>query len=820
MKSVLKTSLSLLALLTLHSTAQQHIRRYDKGQQSETRCDEALNNGIRPYGTTRNPMEIEKPILDLREDGTCKRIRFPRDSEDIVFQSDTLQGPSLQLTENGKTNFLPLNRTGDGQFGSIVAGVRYALSYELGPDAVFVKVEVENCSHVPFEPDALSLVMGLSNYMVSYPQWNNIYFPTLLRCEKTHFWGYLMNPDGHVLSISCPEPVASWHHYYNYGYGDRSRFWWGHRIYTFGLDLIHRLPLPERHPQGQYRLGPLEKRSWVIRLKREKSLKEISPSVSRFIRAPVFAMDRTSFGEGDRAEWKVYAGHSPRLEVLSPDGNRRYLQPEGFRDNAFLYHYLPSAGPGVYKILATDHGKVSEACISVLHSYDWYMRRGMAAALEYPQRMGLSCENWYGFHTLFEGLRLFPDSMIARRAEEAWNHVIPMGYDTLKGRPIRNPTRIQNTAATLSMYVDRYRLYHRIGDLRLAADLADWLIDSTQSPDGAFRKGRIHYTSVLYLAKSIMELMSAEDSLKDESPGWKAVYDRHDRSVRRAIHQLSGGARAIDTEGQLTFEDGMVSCTALQIAYFTLVKGTGEERDRYTKIAADLVDQHRCLTGLLVPDSRMRGGTLRFWEGQYNLLTYNNFISSPHGWSAWKAYATYYLYLLTGREDYLVQTMNTLNTCLQVVDNRTGNLRWGFMVDPYVELIQSSGDIAQPDFSGYVLNTHHPLEVPVRKWTAGEQYMDLVNNHISLTATDNDVHEIFKCLDELVLDKAYLFQKKDGAWITWNCKAVFRNGILSVRPSSSRIRSIHINASRKVFVKLPARKKIYAIEKGMNWIKV
>ena len=778
----------------------------------------------------------QRPNLDLSENGTCSRIRFPQDTQDIQFLSDTLQGPSLRVTESGRSTTLELHKTGDRSFETIRNDVRYELSYAVAPDAVFLTVRVHNLSHIPFEPDNLSLVMGLSNYMESYPQWNNIYFPTLLRCEKTHFWGYLMNPDGHVLSISCAQPIASWTNYYNFGYGSKERFWWGHRIYTFSLDLLHRLPLPVRHPQDESILAPFEQKSWTIRLKRETALSDVYSSVSRYTQAPMFDMDRTSFEAGETAQWKVYAAHAPGLQVIAPDGSVQKLHPQDNDPSGFIYRYLPSKGPGIYKLIATDNHRISEASISLLRPYDWYMRKAMAGAIEYPQRMGLSCENWYGFYTLFEGLAHFPDTAIQRQTEQTWQQVIPQGYDTLKGIPVKNVSRIQNTSTTLSMYVDRYRLYYRqsdlrtsvqsdlrtaaLNDLRTAAALADWLIQTAQSPDGAFRNRKVHYTSVCYIAKSLMELMAAERPLGETDPEWQKRYDRHYQAARKAIDQLCGGVKAIDTEGQLTFEDGMVSCSALQLALFGLICEDTTARRKYTRVAEELVREHRCLTQLLVPDSRMRGGTLRFWEAQYNLLISNNFISSPHGWSAWKAYATYYLYLLTGKEEYLVQTMNTVNTCIQVIDNRTGRLRWGFMVDPYVDVVQSSEDVAKPDFTGYVYNAHHPLEVPVRKWVAGEQYMDMVNNHISLTATDNDVHEIFKCLNELVIDKAYVFQKNDGTFITWNCKARLSDGKLFIQPASGIVRYVHVNTPRKARIEVDFQKDRFecTVGPGLHWI--
>ena len=35
---------------------------------------------------------------------------------------------------------------------------------------------------------------------------------------------------------------------------------------------------------------------------------------------------------------------------------------------------------------------------------------------------------------------------------------------------------------------------------------------------------------------------------------------------------------------------------------------------------------------------------------------------------------------------------------------------------------------------------------------------------------DNDVHEIFKCIEETVLGKAFIHQNEDGSYITFGCE--------------------------------------------------
>lgn len=36
---------------------------------------------------------------------------------------------------------------------------------------------------------------------------------------------------------------------------------------------------------------------------------------------------------------------------------------------------------------------------------------------------------------------------------------------------------------------------------------------------------------------------------------------------------------------------------------------------------------------------------------------------------------------------------------------------------------------------------------------------------------DNDVHEIFKCIEECVLRKAFIYENEDGSFLTYGCIA-------------------------------------------------
>ncbi len=158
----------------------------------------------------------------------------------------------------------------------------------------------------------------------------------------------------------------------------------------------------------------------------------------------------------------------------------------------------------------------------------------------------------------------------------------------------------------------------------------------------------------------------------------------------------------------------------------------------------------------------MRGGTLRFWESQYDIGMQYNFITSPHGWSSWRTYATYYLYLLTGELDYLIQTINAIGTAIGSIDNASGKLRWAFCMEPHVQVKQITESCYPLSVDQYV-EGHYPVDLYKHdSFVIGEEYLDMVSHWQGGNVCDNDVHEHFKCLAEVILTKASYMSVKMG----------------------------------------------------------
>ena len=444
------------------------------------------------------------------------------------------------------------------------------------------------------------------------------------------------------------------------------------------------------------------------------------------------------------------------------------------------------------------------------------MTKARENALRYHQKATSHVESWYGFYSAFIAAKYFPDKQVDRALSDRFDLVFDLLHDTVKMEPKYYASRIQNTAGIIGILVDRYEAEGNIKDLEDACRLTDWLIRTSQREDGAYYNHRTVYTSVIYIAKSILELAEAEKRLGQKEARWKEAYERHYASAKRAIDQLVASQGNFQTEGEMTFEDGMISCSALQIGMFALLQQDEAERQHYTDAMMKILNSHSCLTQLRVPDARRRQGTMRYWEAQYDVQMLPNMFNSPHGWSGWRAYATYYAYLLTGEEKWLEQTFNAMGAFANLIDYRNGNLRWAFVVDPHLRVEQACSPDRKVTFDDLSFGNPHPKLYDTRKFVIGEQYVNMISDWQTVNTQDNDVHEVFKCIGETVLTNAFILERADGTVVGYNCKVKQEKGRLTVQGDEKQITRLHCNLKHPFEVVFQGKKT--RMNAGMGWM--
>lgn len=765
--------------------------------------------------------EIIKPAdgswrWEIGANGTAERLIFSagKEGDGNCAAADTIpfltsgkfRGPSFYVKDpaNGMDSTAAWVFATPGEYRSEpLEGVVCTLKYLSDTEYPTLRVTLKNEGNVQVQPEKAGLRLGVDTYMDRWPEWFGKYFPTLLRAEKSHFWGYFQTPGAGrpLLGIASSQPVASWSTDFSLGYQDPSPHWfWGHRIESINLDLLNALPLPERHPQDLWRLRPGESKTWDITLFAVAGPEELELAVCDRAQAPVLRLEKTAYRPNEKVRVELFSPSTsdrPKVTVQNADGKEiavyaRYMGGGRFVTDPF---YLPEAG--LYKVRATVGGKVAEGVIGALHPWKWYMERAREGAFRHHQKATSHIESWMGFYSAFIAAGEFPCDSLDGALVDRFELLFDLLHDTVKMEPKYHVTRIQNTAGTIGMLVDKYEAYGDLRDLERAARLTDWMIESSQREDGAYYNYGTIYTSVIYIAKSVLELAEAERRLAASAPDstlWRERYLRHYASAKRAVDQLVAADGNFQTEGEHTFEDGMVSCSALQMGLMALWQTDTAQRERYTEAMLKILDSHDCLTQLRVPDARRRGGTMRFWEAQYDVQMLPNMFNSPHGWSAWRGYATYYAYLLTGEERWLRETFNAMGAFANLVDPVSGELSWAFISDPYVEAEQACGPDTTVTFETVTFGNPHPRLYPTRKLVVGESYVPMVSGWQTVNTQDNDVHEVFKLMGEVVLNRAFVVIRADGSAEGYNCE-VMRRGkkSLIVIPTEPQIGAVHFN---------------------------
>jgi hypothetical protein len=754
----------------------------------------AIRVGLGPHGTIRS--------MEVKSAGQWEPVEFCAEP----FAGPAFTGVKLESLTGSAKNF-----------AGTVNGVRYSLRYRLEGDRLAIVARLKNERDSDYTPKAAPLVLGINCEMLSYPTWNYRYFPTLLRCEKTHFWGYFMTPRGRIMTIGSPDPVASYAmSYERSSWGDG-----GHLIKTCSLDLMHALPLPPRHPQHLVSLKAGEQRSWTIYLQPVRSLGEIKPALSASLQAPMIDADRYTLAAGQSSRLTVWAKQPVTVTVTAEDGSTTPLALQSATGN-YTAAFTPHGGPGLYRLtVAQPDGRTGEACISVRQPWSWYLRRAREASLVDMQYASSHLEQWLGLQTGVLARRYLPDPSLDTQTDKRLREILNLQWDLKTKRPTNMPEirLLVNTAQMASVVADRYLADRDPYWLDLASGFADYVV-SRQDADGNYH----NYTTVAYPVKCVMTVMAVEKIVSAKDERFAAAYQRHYDSAKRAMDFLVRSKDNLTTEGQSTFEDGMISCAGMQLGLFALLEKDPEQRRQYADAARNMLLAHRCLEQLLIPDSRMNGATLRFWEAQYDVLMGGslNMMNSPHGWSAWLIPGLWYQYLLTGEEEWLQKAMNAMGSCAQVVDSRTGQLRWAFVPDPYREVTMLVSDPAYPgegkrvpaiigeQYVPMIASFHYPNHEPVfgNGWTSG-------------WCCCNDVHEIFTSLSEVALTSAYVVERADGTLVVWNCTATRDGGgAINIQPDEEIVSRVHLNlrGPRQVIATFANAATVSTRAEGLQWI--
>ena len=706
------------------------------------------------------------------------------------------------------------NKIYTGTYKNNGKNLTFTIGYSVNElDQMVVSAAIKNNLDEESKIDQASIQLGFNTYLEKYPDYNDQLFPTLIRCEKTHAWGYLSTPSGRLMTIATDSPVASYTLDYQSG---------AHRIYSASLDVLQSGKLPERHPQGLDKLAPGEEKTWNIYLKPVTTLnaiEDVKEVIAKNTDLPMFDADRYTLAQGEQSQITILSKSAikdNKLTIEDPEGNISKLDIEKESDGNYKAVFEAADKlEGVYKITAENaEGYIAEMNLSIRKDWSWYIKKAREAAVEAPQKGTSHGESYYGLYSAYIAKKYFPDALWDDQIDEKFEEIYPLMYDVDTGLPTSWQDRIQNHSTTLGIFVDQYQSSGNIESLKKAEVLADFLM-TKQKADGGYYNGSTDYTSVIYPAKSIMELVYVEKDLIEDNTlsesdreYYRERYDLHMASLTKAMDKLVRVDGNFDTEGQATFEDGANSCSITQLSEFALMFPAGsKERQKYAEAAEKYMERHTSHQQSIIPDSRMNGGTLRFWEAQYDVemgltSTAPNMMNSPHGWSAWSIYGLFNLYELTGNVEYLERGMNAMGSCAQLM-GYDGILNWAFIADPqrdtnfFVKDEEASIDdkivgkhVRKTIGEEYVPMISYWWRAPKNTWVPG--YTAMGGSVVQGAACDNDVHEVFKAMGEVALTKAYIVEKADGTFEAYNAVVDVTDDLITITPFEDVVSNVSV----------------------------
>ena len=131
-----------------------------------------------------------------------------------------------------------------------------------------------------------------------------------------------------------------------------------------------------------------------------------------------------------------------------------------------------------------------------------------------------------------------------------------------------------------------------------------------------------------------------------------------------------------------------------------------------------------------------------------------------------------------------------------LIDYRTGDLRWAFVVDPYLKVKQACSADTHVTADSLSFGNPHPELYDTREFVIGEQYVNMVSDWQTVNTQDNDVHELFKCIGETMLTNAFVIERADGKIAGYNCQVTRQGNKLTVKADEKQITHLHCNLKK------------------------
>jgi len=538
---------------------------------------------------------------------TALHLKRGKEFDTFRFRTDQWCGPSWVVEDAGRTSQILLhpNEKTAGLYEGKMGEVSYSLQYRVTAGRLEIEAALENHSAAVFNPISASVRLGVDTEQLTYPQWRRTPYPTYLRCEPTHAWGYAMTPNGEILGIACPDVAASWQ---QLAINPNPQ-----RPVTFSLTAIGQGEYSKDQP-AQLSLKSDERRIWRIRLFSIADLSQVPNRLSEQAGAsflnlalntvepgqvaivPNFVRQgelRTASVTGpDEKTYEIYPQN--RREVLDDDDMKRGFTLAGVETPNSL-RFIPENTPGTYRLRA-EHTQIAK------------------------DAKGEIVVGKNGRDEI-DGVRVSETTVTV---QQPWSTFKAPTTSTpsldLAGARASTPQAMTKAAA---QYARQRNAGGDFSELELAAALVDLAL--------------VHQPSLTSSDTAWFDVMSVmQEELREvDRPTWRARYDRHYAATQRAINDLIARLDNLPSENAAGF-DATRLCNAAGLL------------GQWTANFADAADRIRCQQAALE--------LLRLTRGSFSIFTNPEQTSGTIS----RARALFLLYQQTGMELLLCEALQNL----------------------------------------------------------------------------------------------------------------------------------------------------------------
>ena len=295
----------------------------------------------------------------------------------------------------------------DNQYLFSFENIKACLNFQYTENGFRYTVKIQNEGNEDFTPETLGLDIGIDTCMATYPEWNDIYFPTFFRCEKTHFYGLLKKPNGETLGICCKQPIASYSHNFNSS---------GHRIYNSQLDFLNCPPLPKHHPLNCHILKAKEAREYVIDFFACSDDENWRENLAETYGLPMINAEKFTLEKGEYIRPVISSNKEYKTTLISPSGKE-------------IKDFL-AKDYGLYSLeVQTADGFSSTAYFYCRKPFEWYLKNAREEVINKMPHATTHCESWYGFFSGFLAAQHYPDTEKDEIINNMFQEIMPLCFD-------------------------------------------------------------------------------------------------------------------------------------------------------------------------------------------------------------------------------------------------------------------------------------------------------------------------------------------------------------------------------------------------------